>query len=262
MAVSKPHSDARPHDEVRAPDARASRVGRSPWRRARAAAAKTRGEDAGADGPDLLALYAGGDLSAFDELVRRFEGRLVQFFYRLCWDRARAEDLTQTVFMKLVRAAHRYSPQGKLSTYMFRVATNLWIDEFRSARPDRKVASLDAVLLAGGDMAEPETAFGRVAEPGPEATVEIREERERLRAAVERLSQPHRLVFELAVLQQMPYGEVSDVLGIPVGTVKSRMHNTVRALRELFDAGNSLPSQQARGQEGRPQAPGFRRGAG
>lgn len=58
-----------------------------------------------------------------------------------------------------------------------------------------------------------------------------------MREGLERLSEPHRLVFELAVYQELPYGEVADVLGIPVGTVKSRMHNSVRALRELLGPG-------------------------
>ncbi len=72
-----------------------------------------------------------------------------------------------------------------------------------------------------------------------------------MRAALEQLTEPHRLVFELAVYQELPYAEVSEVLGIPVGTVKSRMHNAVRALRDILaeederDAGfrGSQPAQ-------------------
>lgn len=187
---------------------------------------------------DWLAKYRDGDPEAFGELVRAFEARLIQFFYRLCWDRARSEDLTQNLFLKLIRASERYRPEGKLSTYVFRVATNLWIDHYRASRPERQFASLDQVLLAGAGA----DAEGRLLERGelgdrsddPVATAAGREESARLRAAVERLTQPHRLVFELAVLQQLPYSQVSEVLDVPVGTVKSRMHNTVRALREIL----------------------------
>ena len=62
----------------------------------------------------------------------------------------------------------------------------------------------------------------------------MREEADRLRAAVTGLSEHHRLVFELAVYQELPYAQIGQVLGIPVGTVKSRMHNSVRALRETL----------------------------
>ena len=57
-----------------------------------------------------------------------------------------------------------------------------------------------------------------------------------MRRALESLTEPHRLVFELAVYQERPYGEISDLLGIPVGTVKSRMHNAVQALKQMLGA--------------------------
>ena len=88
---------------------------------------------------DLLARFRDGDESAFAGLVRAYEHRLIQFFYRLCWDRSRAEDLAQDLFVKLVRNARRYSPRGRLSTFIFRVATNLWIDQYRSQRPQPRV---------------------------------------------------------------------------------------------------------------------------
>ena len=175
---------------------------------------------------DMLARFRDGDPDAFAAIVGEFEGRLVQFFYRLCWDRDRAEDFTQDLFLKLLRGARRYKPQGRLATFIFRVATNLWIDNYRSNKPKGKVYSLDKVLLTG----EPVIKTDRVAE-APGDRMILGEEREQLRYALTSLSEPHRLVLELAVYQEMPYAQISTVLSIPVGTVKSRMHNSVRALR-------------------------------
>jgi RNA polymerase sigma-70 factor (ECF subfamily) len=176
---------------------------------------------------DLLVRYRDGDPRAFRALVDRYQERMVQFFYRLCWDRDRAEDLTQDLFLKLMQGCRRYRPEGKLSIYVYRVATNLWIDHYRSMRPRPAMYSLDQVLQSDrGDVAGPAV--------NPANSASADEERMRLRRALESLSEPHRLVFELAVYQERPYAEVGELLGIPVGTVKSRMHNAVQALKTLL----------------------------
>ena len=200
---------------------------------------------------DLLARFRDGDRVAFDAIVATYQERLIQFFYRLSWDMARAEDLTQNLFMKLLRGARGYRSEGKLATYLFRVATNLWIDHYRASRPHARVYSLDQAILDGY---EPSSSVR-----GPEEQVLESEDKARMRAGLERLSEPHRLVFELAVYQELPYAEVSDVLDIPVGTVKSRMHNAVRALRDLL--AERTEERDATFRAGRGPVPGsLRRG--
>lgn len=188
-------------------------------------------DHANADQPavDMLARFRDGDPQAFQEIVGQYEARLVQFFYRLCWDRDRAEDLTQDLFLKLVRSSHRYQPQGRLSTFIFRVATNLWIDQYRAARPKGRMYSLDQVMMTGEPAMQ--RTSGGVAESASDQLIQ-QEEKVILRRCLVGLTEPHRLVLELAVYQDLPYAEISQVLGIPVGTVKSRMHNCVRVLRE------------------------------
>ncbi len=200
---------------------------------------------------DLLSRFRDGDALAFDELVGEYERRLVQFFYRLCWDRGRAEDLTQNLFLRLLRGSGRYRPEGKLSTFIFRVATNLWIDHYRSERPRRPLFSLDQAMLSGD---EPVHA---APERSPVEAAQHDEEKAQMRAALEQLTEPHRLVFELAVYQELPYAEIGRILSIPVGTVKSRMHNSVRALRNLMNK----ESVERTDSEVRRQRP-FRAGGG
>ena len=72
--------------------------------------------------------------------------------------------------------------------------------------------------------------------PSPVEAASDEEERSRLRRCLDQLTEPHRLVFELAVYQERPYAEIAELLGIPVGTVKSRMHNAVQALKQLLGA--------------------------
>ena len=200
--------------------------------------------------PDPLADYRDGDMQGFDRFVEAYERRLVQFFYRLCWDLPRAEDMTQNLFLKLLRNAARYRPEGKLSTFVFRVATNLWIDHYRADRPRRRLFAVDQAMLGQG-----EPLRGRESE-SPSDRLERDEEKARMRAALEELTEPHRLVFELAVYQEMPYAEIGRVLEIPVGTVKSRMHNSVKALRERLNRDEREGGTDAAG------ARSFRQGSG
>lgn len=190
--------------------------------------------------PDLLLAYRDGDSEAFQALVAHYQDRMVQFFYRLCWDRDRAEDLCQDLFLKLMQGCRRYRPEGKLSTFVYRVATNLWIDHYRAQRPHRRLFSLDQATL-DAPVLEP---VGR--EPDPSARAADDEERTRLRRAMESLTAPHRIVFELAVYQERPYAEIGQLLDIPVGTVKSRMHNAVAALKQLLDPAAEGSDEQGR----------------
>lgn len=179
--------------------------------------------------PDLLLAYRGGDADAFRALVAHYQDRMVQFFYRLCWDRDRAEDLCQDLFLKLMQGCRRYRPEGKLSTFVYRVATNLWIDHYRAQRPHRRLFSLDQPAIDAPTIDVP----GH--EPDPSDLAAGDEEKARLRRAMESLTAPHRIVFELAVYQERPYAEIGQLLDIPVGTVKSRMHNAVAALKQLLE---------------------------
>lgn len=181
---------------------------------------------------DYLARYRDGDPQAFRQLVDACRDRMLQFFYRLCWDRDRAEDLAQDLFLKLLRGSKRYRPEGRMMTFVYRCATNLWIDHYRQQRPRPQLLSYDQVLLPGDDApASPDYA---AATATPIQQLAGDEEKAALRSALERLTEPHRIVFELAVYQERPYQEISDLLDIPVGTVKSRMHNATLALKQLL----------------------------
>jgi len=215
-----------------------SRRSRSPKRRPEPTRPAREADEAAAD---LLAAYQEGEAGAFDAIVDEFQHRLLQFFFRLCWDRDRAEDFTQEVFLRLMRGARTYRPEGRLSTFIYRIATNLWIDHYRSLRPQPRLYSLDQALLAK-DM-DPR----QEREQNPMSRAIADEEKRGLKDALECLTEPHRLVFELAVYQEMPYADVGRVLGIPVGTVKSRMHNAVKALKGVLarEAGGEAPAEDS-----------------
>lgn len=175
------------------------------------------------------------DRQAVVELVDRYQHELVGFFYHQCWDQLLAEELAQDVFVNVYRARHRWQATAKLRTWLYRIAHNLWIDHIRRQRHgnvslDAQVggASLRLVdVLAAPAAVDPDAAGGEAVTA-------------RIQQAVSALPAGQRDVFVLANNQGMKYQEIAEVLGIPEGTVKSRMHSAVRTLRDelqdLIDA--------------------------
>jgi RNA polymerase sigma-70 factor (ECF subfamily) len=175
---------------------------------------------------DPLARYRHGEPEAFAELVATFRDRLLQFFLRTSRDPQLAEDLTQEVFVKLLRAAARYRANGRLSVYVFRIARNLWIDHYRRQALRPRTVSADQRPL--GWQSWPGT------EPMPLVAAALRDDTAAMHRALADLSQDHQAVLELAVFQELPYADVAAVLDIPIGTVKSRVHHAIGQLRELL----------------------------
>ena len=186
----------------------------------------------------LVALRA-GDPAPFEAFVRGSAERIAGFFRRQGASLEEAEDLTQDVFLKLHQNAARYRPEERFRSFCLRVARNVWIDARRRQAARLRPASLDQELDAAG------TIFGEslAAElPSPAETVALRDEALRMGAALQALPEHHRLVFELGVVQELSYAEISSILGIPVGTVKSRMFHAVRRMRELSPGEPEDPS--------------------
>lgn len=179
---------------------------------------------------DPLTALRRGDIQPFEAFVTLETPTFLAFFLRLGAGRADAEDLVQDLFLKLFRTASSYTAQDRFAAYAFRVARNSWIDrrrrhrlrEFDAPAPgaDGEQGGLEQVLPDGSE--EPLVGLTRG------------EEADRVRAAVAQLPESHRLVFELGIVQELPYAQVSLALEIPVGTVKSRMFHAVRKLRALM----------------------------
>jgi RNA polymerase sigma-70 factor (ECF subfamily) len=172
-----------------------------------------------------------GDSEAFVVLYDRYTRRLINFFYKMSYDRALAEDLTQETFLRLLRFRGRYKPEATFRTFLYTVARNLWIDRHRSRKAAPKTISAELRVQEDGatigDLVE-----GR--EPGVVKRLADREAAELVRTAVQDLPEAQRLVFLLAEAQGLKYREISEILEIPIGTVKSRMNAAVSRLRGLL----------------------------
>ena len=169
------------------------------------------------------------DQEAVVELVGKYQSEFVGFFFHLCWDQLVAEELTQDVFVNVYRSRARYVATARVRTYLYRIAHNLWIDHLRRRR---RHFSLDA----GDDEDGPRFGDSFAAPAIHDGAARDVRIRDRVQQALDLLPAGQREVFVLANNHGMKYQDIAGVLGIPEGTVKSRMHNAVRALRdELAD---------------------------
>lgn len=195
---------------------------------------------------DPLAALRDGDPGPFEEFVRTATPRLLGFFRRLGAGQDEAEDMTQETFLKLHQNAPRYRDEERFGPFTYRVARNVWIDRRRRAAARPRPVSLDgeagADPQASGSLRLVDSLPSEASEAGdPGRAVDRAEDAERLRAAVAELPEHHRLVFELGVVQELSYADVSAALDIPVGTVKSRMFHAVRRLRERLAEPEETP---------------------
>ncbi len=169
-----------------------------------------------------------GDARAFETVVGAYGDLVLNLAWRMVRDRHEAEDLSQEVFMHLHRVLPRYDPRRPFEPWLRRVVRNKLLNlvSGEKRRRRRAVASLSAIQGGEGDRI-PDPA----APDGGEAA-ERRERAARLRAAVRKLTAPHRLILALRYFEGLTYDDLSRELGIPLGTVKNRLF---RAREELAD---------------------------
>jgi len=194
-------------------------------------ASSGRGPDTRSDA-ELVTAFKARDLRAFDTLWERHHRSLINFFFHFSWDKHVSEECTQEVFLKLYRTLDTYEPQAKFTTFLFKVAKNLWIDKLRAGAADPKPVSLETPVAFGEERSLKDRVPARADTP-----VEILEKKETeaaLRRAIDALPEEQRLVVVLSELQGLKYQEIGEILGVPVGTVKSRMFAAVEKLRELL----------------------------
>ncbi|WP_187377718.1 RNA polymerase sigma factor SigW [Paenibacillus senegalimassiliensis] len=178
----------------------------------------------------LVKLARKGDQIAFAELVDLYKDRLFHLGYRMLSNRHEAEDVVQETFLRVYKNWSRYDEKQKFSTWIYRIATNLCIDRLRKRKPNYY---LDA------EMNDQEGMDGYTLIPGDERTPEteylLSETQQTIHRAIEGLPAKYRSVIVLRYLQEMSLQEISDVLDMPVTTVKTRVHRGREFLRKKLE---------------------------
>ncbi len=181
---------------------------------------------------ELMIRFVEGDESSFEMLVERYEEPLLNFFYRLTRDRQASEDLAQEAFLRLLRSSRTYTVKAAFKTFLYRIARNLWIDRYRSLKIRPYHLSLDRKISKNGEgtVSMAEQISG--SDPVPGAELEADEMQALLRQAIVELPQAQQEIFVIWLESGMKYADISEILDVPVGTIKSRMHSAVNRLKE------------------------------
>ena len=179
---------------------------------------------------EIVALARGGEEAAYRELVRRYERPLFSLLYRMVRDRELAEDLAQETFVKALNAIESYRPEYKFSSWIFKIANNAAIDHLRRRE-------LDTLSLEGSPHAETPEAIEATAlqigdrQESPLDEVEARELGGEIEAAIGKLRPEYRSCILLRHVEGRAYEEIAEILGLPLGTVKTYIHRARNELR-------------------------------
>ncbi len=168
-----------------------------------------------------------GDQEAFGEIVEIYKDKVFQLCFRMLGNRHEAEDLAQEAFVRAYVNIKTFNQSRKFSTWLYRIATNVCIDRLRKKKPDY---FLDAEV-AGTDGL---TLYSQLASEGksPDSEVETLELQAIVQSEIMQLPDKYRIVIVLRYIDDLSLNEISEVLEMPLGTVKTRVHRGREALRK------------------------------
>jgi len=185
---------------------------------------------------ELLKLFRAGNASAFDALVHRYEGELFGYLNRYLRNRELTEDTFQTTFMTVYQKAETFEEGKRFKPWLYAIATNQAIDASRK-RKRRQTISLENEWDSGESSAKA-GSLRDVLESNnekPDSSAMMDEKKVQVRKAIDTLPENLRQVLLLAYFHEFKYQEISEVLEIPLGTVKSRLHAALEKFQQSWE---------------------------
>lgn len=185
---------------------------------------------------ELLKLFRAGNASAFDALVHRYEGELFGYLNRYLRNRELAEDTFQTTFMTVYQKAETFEEGKRFKPWLYAIATNQAIDASRK-RKRRQTISLENEWDSGESSAKA-GSLRDVLESNnekPDSLIMMDEKKVQVRKAIDTLPENLRQVLLLAYFHEFKYQDISEVLEIPLGTVKSRLHAALEKFQQSWE---------------------------
>ena len=175
-----------------------------------------------------------GDTEAFEPLVEKYKRKVFRLAYQVLRDQEEALDVAQEAFVKAFRALPAFKGDSAFYTWLFRITMNVALDRKRQRATRAK--SLGAEDVPPEEWERTATST----DPDPEDVATGAERRERIRKGLDSLSEHHRAIIILSDIEGLQYREIAEVLGIPMGTVMSRLHHARKRLREVLGPGFAL----------------------
>jgi RNA polymerase sigma factor, sigma-70 family len=195
------------------------------------AAARERIDENPTETRRLVARCKRGERGAYDDLIRRYERKVYNFAYRLCGNYDEANDVASETFVRVYNALQNFRGESSFITWLFRIVTNVYLDEKKRQRA-RPYQSLEEIIELE------ETTVRRQIEdpsPTPDERVQMRERADMLQAAIDSLPDYQRMMIVMYHTENKSYEEISEILDLPIGTVKSRLNRARLSLREKLE---------------------------
>jgi len=181
---------------------------------------------------DLVEKTLKGDKEAFEMIVRKYQSPLLNYIGRMVRERELALDLTQDVFIKTFASLHTYQPQHKFSTWLFKIASNYTIDYWRKKRIE--AYSID--VGKNDESCRPNMQIP-ANEPSLVQKYELREIREKIEKALEKIPPSMRELFVWRHINEFSYDEIAEIKDLPVGTVKNKIFQAKEMIRKYLEVG-------------------------
>jgi RNA polymerase sigma-70 factor (ECF subfamily) len=172
-----------------------------------------------------------GDLDAFNELIKMYEKRVFNFAYRMCGNPDDAFDIAQEAFIRVYNSIGTFRGDSNFTTWLYRIITNVYLDE-RKRQKSHQHTSLEDYIELESDSVE-----RQIEDTGPTPDI-VAEEEERdilLHKAIQELPDYQRIMVILYHTQNKSYEEIAEIVGLPIGTVKSRLNRARLALKEKLE---------------------------
>lgn len=179
----------------------------------------------------LVAEVLAGNRERFDELVERYQARLVNYLFRLLRSVDEAHELAQEVFLKVFQALDRYDPAYRFSTWIFRVAQNAAIDQIRKRR--LRLVPIQRPEDSAGEHRDLDLASEA---RGPYGDLRNRERGEAIQEAIDALPWEYRELIVMRHYGELSYEEIARLKGMPLGTVKNKLFRGRQALKEKLQS--------------------------
>jgi len=183
----------------------------------------------------LLQQFLDGDSEAFSALVGRYQHDLYAFLVRFVGDAVLAEDVFQETFLQVYQSAPIFDMTRKFRPWVFTVAANKARDALRR-RKRRSTAPLDATVAGAQDTKNTYATLIPSEIPSPDEISMNLEMQQNVKTMVDQLPENYRVVLILSYFQEIPHKEIAEILGVPVGTVKSRLHGAVGMFAQKWKA--------------------------
>jgi RNA polymerase sigma-70 factor (ECF subfamily) len=189
---------------------------------------------------EVIARARKGDHDAFRVLVERYQERAYRLALRVLRDEESARDVVQEGFFKVYRSLDRFEGRSGFYTWLYRVVMNLCLDAKRRDRSNRHVEWDEAVPVAADPGAADAASELYRERSGPAGSLERAELRKFVARAIEQLPDDARQTLVLREIEGLSYAEIAECLGVPKGTVMSRLHHARRRVREILVASGAI----------------------